>query len=63
MTVISEKVLWTKKPFKKKIGDNAYWAKIKTCWDKNTSQEFFDILIGKRFFGNVCLLPSSASYH
>lgn len=53
MTIISEKVLWARKPLKKRIGDKAYWARIKISWDKNTKQDFFDILIGRRFEGEL----------
>jgi len=51
MTIISEKELWTKKPFKKEIGNKEYWAKIKVDTDKKTNKDFFHVWIGKKFEG------------
>lgn len=54
MTVISEKELWTKKPFKKKIKDDidkTHWAKIKVDRDKKTNKDFFHVWVGQRFKG------------
>lgn len=51
MGVISEKELWTKKPFKREIGNKGYWAKIKVDRDKKTNKDFFHVWVGKKFEG------------